>query len=91
LIHFDGTIDLFPTQNPIVKEKAPIVNPPENVSNKNLKHISKHLPEFKQYDPNLTLNDVVKLGQQIAMRPENLISTHGGRKVFEEDVNATIC
>ncbi|MBC6476135.1 MAG: hypothetical protein GDA48_27710 [Hormoscilla sp. GM102CHS1] len=43
----------------------------ENISNKNLKHISKHLPEFQQYDTNLTLDDIVKLGQEIAKRPEN--------------------
>jgi len=63
-----------------------IVNPLENLSNKNLKHINKHLPEFQQYDANLTLDDIVKLCQEIAKRPENFIGTPGERQIFEQDV-----
>ncbi|MBC6473461.1 MAG: hypothetical protein GDA48_12120 [Hormoscilla sp. GM102CHS1] len=44
------------------------------------------MPAFQQYDVNLTLDDIVKLGQEIATRPENLIGTPGERQVLEQDV-----
>ncbi|MFB2920382.1 hypothetical protein [Aerosakkonema funiforme] len=56
------------------------------MSQRNLKHISKHLSDFQQYDPNLSLDDIVKLGLEIASRRENLIATPGGRQVFEQNV-----
>jgi hypothetical protein len=59
---------------------------PENVSNRNLKHIKKHLPEFQKYDPNFTLNDLIKLGQAISQNSLNFISTSGGRQIFEKTV-----
>jgi hypothetical protein len=61
-------------------------NPLENLSQSNLKHIRKHLPEFQRYDANLTLENIVQLGEEIASHPENLISNPGGRQVFEQDV-----
>ena len=70
------------------KENSTIVNPPENenVSNKNLKHISKHLPDFQEYESSITLDDVAQLGIEVASRPENLIGTPSGRQVFEQNV-----
>lgn len=59
---------------------------PENISQRNLKHIRKHLSEFQKYDLTITINDVILLGEKIAQNPENLISTPSGRQVFEQDV-----
>ncbi|MGK7893198.1 MAG: hypothetical protein AB4372_06090 [Xenococcus sp. (in: cyanobacteria)] len=59
---------------------------PKNISNKNLKHIRKHLSEFQKYDSTITINDVIKLGENIAQNTENLISTPSGKQVFEKDV-----
>lgn len=59
----------------------------EGVSKGNLKHIAKHLDQFRKLDPSMTLEEVVSLGKQIASRSENLVGTPGGRKVFEEAVN----
>ena len=46
----------------------------------------KHLADFQALDHALSLEDIVRLGQQIASRPENIIGTPGGRKTFEEMV-----
>ena len=58
----------------------------DDLSSRNLKHIQKHLADFQKLNPSLALEDVVSLGQHIASRPENLLGTPGGRKVFEEVV-----
>ena len=58
----------------------------DDISSRNLKHIHKHLAAFQALDPSISLEDVVQLGQHIASRPENLIGTPGGRKLFEEIV-----
>ena len=58
----------------------------DDISNRNLKHLQKHLAAFQEFHPSLSLADVVSLGQYIASRPENLLGTPGGRKVFEEVV-----
>jgi RHS repeat-associated protein len=57
------------------------------VSKGNLKHIAQHLDEFKRLDPSMTVDKVVELGQQIVSKAENLVSTPGGRKVFDQIVN----
>ncbi len=56
----------------------------DDISSRNLKHIHKHLAAFQALDPSLSLEEIVQLGQRIASRPENLIGTPGGRKIFEE-------
>ena len=58
----------------------------DDVSSRNLKHMLKHLADFQALDHALSLEDIVRLGQQIASRPENIIGTPGGRKTFEEMV-----
>ncbi|MBO1348444.1 MAG: hypothetical protein EBE86_014115 [Hormoscilla sp. GUM202] len=73
-----------------------IVNPPESLSNKNLKHITKHLPAFQQYDVNLTLDDIVKLGQEIATRKLNrnsrrTASFRAGCSVLRTDCQSQSC
>jgi hypothetical protein len=57
-----------------------------DISSRNLKHLQKHLTEFRHLDPSLVLTDVLVLGQRIASRPENLFGIPGGRQVFEEVV-----
>ncbi len=57
------------------------------VSKGNLKHIAKHLEEFRRLDPSMTTERLVELGNQIASRAENLVGTPGSRKVFEQVVN----
>lgn len=56
----------------------------DDIRSRNLKHIQKHLAAFHALDPTMSLEDVVRLGQYIASRPENLIGTPGGRQVFED-------
>jgi len=58
----------------------------DDVSSRNLKHILKHLVDFQALDYTISLEDIVRLGRQIASRPENMIGTSGGRKTFEEIV-----
>ena len=58
----------------------------DDVSSRNLKHIQKHLAALQALDHTISLEDIVRLGQQIASRPENMIGTPGGRKTFEEIV-----
>jgi hypothetical protein len=57
-----------------------------DISSRNLKHILKHLAALQALDHAISLEDIVRLGQQIASRPENMIGTPGGRKTFEEIV-----
>jgi hypothetical protein len=57
------------------------------VAGKSLKHIAKHLPEFRALNPRATLRAVVKIGQKISSNPNNLIGTPGGRQVFQQTVN----
>lgn len=45
------------------------------------------MPNFQSYDPSITFDDVLQLGQQIASRPDNLIGNPGDREFFEQDVN----
>jgi RHS repeat-associated protein len=65
----------------------------KEVSKRNLKHIAKHLAEFQQIDPTITLEQVVEIGQQIAAkgtvsaaRASNPVITEvvqvGGRQVI---------
>ena len=58
----------------------------DDVSSRNLKYIHKHLAAFQALDHAISLADIIRLGQQIASRPENMIGTPGGRKTFEEIV-----
>ncbi|MEJ7623732.1 MAG: RHS repeat-associated core domain-containing protein [Pyrinomonadaceae bacterium] len=56
------------------------------VSKGNLKHISKHLPNFLKMDASMTLEKVVAVGLEIT-KIGTLVGTPGGRKVFEATVN----
>ena len=58
----------------------------DDLSSRNLKHILKYLAAFQALDHAISLEDIIRLGQQIASRPENTIGTPGGRKTFEEMV-----
>ena len=58
----------------------------DDVSSRNLKHIQKHLAAFQALDHAISLEDILRLGRQIASRPENMIGPPGGRKTFEEIV-----
>ncbi|MDX1920249.1 MAG: Hint domain-containing protein [Candidatus Caenarcaniphilales bacterium] len=56
------------------------------LSNKNLKHISRHLPEFQELDSTFTIDDLVNLGKQVASNPKNLVNTQGGNRAFDQTV-----
>jgi RHS repeat-associated protein len=56
------------------------------VSKGNLKHISKHLPQFLKLDASMTLEKVVAIGLEIT-KVGQLVGTPGGRRVFEATVN----
>ena len=58
----------------------------DDISSRNLKHRQKHLAALQALDHTLSLKDIVRIGRQIASRPENMIGTPGGRKTFEEIV-----
>lgn len=60
---------------------------PDNLSKRNIKHISKHLQEFQKYDATLTLNDIITLGSKIVENSENLIYISGERQIFEQTLN----
>jgi hypothetical protein len=64
------------TAESALEKLAPVL---DDISDRNLKHIQKHLAAFQQLHPSLSLADVVSLGQHIASRPENLLGTPGGR------------
>ncbi|HWM95039.1 MAG TPA: RHS repeat-associated core domain-containing protein [Thermoanaerobaculia bacterium] len=58
-----------------------------DVSKRNMKHISHHLDEFQKLDKSFTLEKQVEMGKQIAANKSNLVSTSGGRSIFEQTVN----
>jgi hypothetical protein len=68
-----------------IKEK-PIASDLPNVTNKNRKHIAKHLPDFQRINPNYTLDDVIAIGQMIAQNSDNLVSTSGGSQAYEQSI-----
>ena len=56
------------------------------MSQKNLKHSIKHLPEFQNLDSQITENTLRKIGANI-VKPENFISNPGSsQKAFEQVV-----
>ncbi len=77
---------LYPN-DPICKQDF---NPDQcpGISNKNLKHTGKHLPQFQRLDPAFTLQNQVNLGQRIASNPSNFVGASGGRSAYQ--ANATI-
>lgn len=80
-------IDIQPPSIDIPSQGGINSSSPGDVSKRNLKHISKHLPEFQKLDSSMTIEKVVDLGQKIASKAGNLVGTPGGRKVFEEVVD----
>lgn len=82
----------------VAKETGAVVAPVlVRVSLGNLKHIGKHLKEFREIDPSITLEKVVEIGQKIVSKGANASSrlsnatfqetvTIGGRQVLVKDV-----
>ncbi|WP_220814068.1 RHS repeat-associated core domain-containing protein [Pseudomonas paralcaligenes] len=83
----NGDYCLLYPNDPICKQDF---NPDQcpGISNKNLKHTGKHLPQFQQLDPAFTLQNQVNLGQRIASNPSNFVGASGGRSAYQ--TNATI-
>lgn len=63
-----------------------ICNLAEDINQRNFKHIKKHLSEFQKYDSNITLNDVIILGNNIAQNSDNFIGTSAESPLFEQNV-----
>ena len=55
-----------------------------NISQRNLKHVAKHLSEFQKYDKRISLRDVVALGQRIVASAEGATGSAGGRSYFDK-------
>ena len=58
----------------------------DDISSRDLKHIQKYLADFQALNHAIALEDIIRLGRQIASRPEHMIGAPGGRKTFEEIV-----
>ncbi|MDP5210229.1 hypothetical protein [Microbulbifer sp. 2205BS26-8] len=56
------------------------------ISKKGLKHLSKHLKDFKKFDSKFSLDDQVELGKKIASNPSNLVNVRNGSQGFESVV-----
>jgi RHS repeat-associated protein len=63
-----------------------VTGPLLEVSKGNLKHIAKHLDEFRALDSKATVRDVVALGQRIAGNAGNFVKNHGEQKIYEAAV-----
>lgn len=60
---------------------------PVGLSNKGIKHASRHLPEFQALDKSYTLNKLLRLGQRIARNEKNLVNTKNyGSKAYQAKV-----
>jgi RHS repeat-associated protein len=55
----------------------------ENLSKGNIKHISKHLTEFRIFNSKMTLRNLCDLGHKIISNSKNLVSTAGGRGIYQ--------
>jgi hypothetical protein len=49
---------------------------------RNCKHIAKHLKAFQELDPNMSLEDIIDLGIEIAGDSRNYFKTKGDNKAF---------
>ena len=57
------------------------------ISKKGLKHISHHLKDFKKIDKNISIEDIVKIGKEVASNPSNLVNVRNGSQGFEAVMN----
>jgi len=53
---------------------------------RNCKHIAKHLKDFQELDPDMTLDDIIDLGIEIAIDVRNYFKTKGDNMAFGKTV-----
>ena len=57
------------------------------LSKKGLKYLGRHTNDFRQFDPNFSLDNQIALGRRIASNPQNLVNSRNGSQGFESIVN----